>query len=221
MTTNKILVALGIMVIIVIQIVTYFFPSAPRTQSSETKTPQPKDNKSNSYFPLTDYFSRVSVKKFGQLVKTSDHFLVSCGRAFSGFHTADDLEVNENELTLPISIHAVAGGKILEASRVSGYGGLLVQSAVLNSDPYTIYYGHLDPASFTKKVGNTVSAGEVIGNLGQDCSDQTDGERKHLHFAVRMGAGVDVRGYVPSVNTLSYWVNPGELLKSLGASNPY
>lgn len=219
MTTNKLLFVIGIVVIILIQIVTYFFPviSGKTTIASPS---QPGDNKSNNYFPLTDYFSRISVKKFGQLVKSSDQFPVTCGRPFSGFHNADDLEVTDTELNSSTPVHAVAKGKILQANRVAGYGGLLVQSAVLNSDPYTIYYGHLDPDSFTKKVGNTVSAGEVIGNLGQGCSDQTDGERKHLHFAVRMGAGVDVRGYVPSVNILSYWVNPGELLKSLGASSP-
>lgn len=175
--------------------------------------------KSQYYFPLSDYFNRIKIRKFSQYFGPNDPKpAMECGRVFVGFHDGDDLEVASSEKNSDVPVKAVVSGKIVQAGHVNGYGGLLIESGELAGEPVTIYYGHVDLGSISKKVGDTVEAGEEIANLGEGCSSETDGERKHLHFAIKKGKDVDVRGYVPSEQVLSNWQNPGELLKRLTAS---
>jgi len=51
--------------------------------------------------------------------------------------------------------------------------------------------------------------------LGKGYSDETDGERKHLHFAIHKGTKIDVRGYVQTKGELQDWLNPLPLLDNL------
>lgn len=190
-----------------------------KTVGTSTTTPLMESSK-NYFFPLPDYFSRIKIKKFGQRVLATEKFEVPCGADFSGFHNADDLEVTESELTSNVAVHAVAAGKVLQLGNVSGYGGLLIQSAKLDGKDVTIYYGHVNHLTAKVKVGDSVLAGDPIAFLGKGCSQETSGERKHLHFAISEKPGIDVRGYVPNENILQNWVNPGEWLKGLNASEP-
>ncbi|KKU92182.1 MAG: Metalloendopeptidase-like protein membrane protein [Microgenomates group bacterium GW2011_GWA1_48_10] len=200
-------------------------PVEPKTNitNRENTNSQPANSQSETVkesdyvFPLPDYFSRIKVKRFGQLVKATDKFEVACGAEFAGYHTGDDLEVLPEEENTGVAVHAAASGKIRQVGNVSGYGGLVVQSASLAGEELTVYYGHLNVASLKVKAGDGVTAGEVLGYLGKGCSTETSGERKHLHFAIHKGSGIDVRGYVPGKEDLAAWLDPGETLQSLGA----
>ena len=76
----------------------------------------------------------------------------------------------------------------------------------------TVLYGHLDLDSITVGVGDELAQGQVIGNLGQGYSSQTDGERKHLHLSVHKGTGIEYKGYVSTEGALSSWIDPETLL---------
>lgn len=168
-------------------------------------------------YPISNYLSRLTVRGFGQLVKPGDEKALACGSPFSGYHTGDDLETTMSEANALVPVKAIADGVVREAAYVSGYGGLVVIQHNLNGLVVTAYYGHLNIASVKYKVGDTIKDGAVIGDLGEGCTQQTDYERKHLHFAIHLGTAIDVRGYVPTLVALSAWIDPEKELSSLKA----
>lgn len=187
-----------------------------KSQPPLTPTPVAHVTKAPNYFyPISDYPARLYQRSYGQYFKTSDTVDAPCGKPFQGFHTGDDLETTATEKNIDVPIVAVAKGVILQAGFVDGYGGLIVESASLSGDPVTIYYGHMALTSVKFKAGDEVNAGETLGNLGAACSSETDDARKHLHFAIKKGTGIDVRGYVPTKDILSNWLNPQKTLSTL------
>lgn len=174
-------------------------------------TPAP----TNFAYPISNYQNRLTLRHFGQLLTAKDQGTVSCGAAFTGYHTGDDLETTAAEANLTIPVYSILNGKILEVSHVQGYGGLIVASYTINNQPVTAYYGHISLESALVKPGDLVSLGEKIADLGSACSNQTDGERKHLHFAIHQGKTIDVRGYVPTSGELSSWLPPAATLSLL------
>ena len=58
--------------------------------------------------------------------------------------------------------------------------------------------------------GATVKLGQQIALLGDGYSDETDGERKHLHFAIIPGESSNLKGYVQNESELSGWIDPLE-----------
>lgn len=172
------------------------------------------------FFPVTEYGERATIRTYSKQVVPVDSENFACGDAFEGFHTGDDLEVSEREKQQEIPVHAIADGTIRQKETVGGYGGLMVIEHQLGNETVTAYYGHIDLASSPLNVGDTVHAGQFIANLGDDCSEETSNERKHLHFAIREGSAIDVRGYVQNREELSAWRNPEETLQSLNAYAP-
>ncbi len=71
---------------------------------------------------------------------------------------------------------------------------------------HTILYGHIRPSSLPS-VGQVVKKGDQIGLLGTGYSTETDGERRHLHFAILSDNRIDIKGYVQNQNQLSGWVD--------------
>lgn len=161
--------------------------------------------------PISNYASRLTVRKFGQLVTPADAKTLVCGATFTGYHTGDDLETTPSEQNQPIPVSSVADGKIISVSWVKGYGGLIVAQY----PDFTAYYGHIDLSSTTLKSGDKITRGEFLANLGRGCSSQTDGERKHLHFALHRGLSTDLRGYVSAQNQLLNWLDPSTIIKQL------
>jgi murein DD-endopeptidase MepM/ murein hydrolase activator NlpD len=217
-----ILVLIGVLLIILIRSKVYA-PTAdnkqeaiPSKNGSQAQTVKPTPI-SDYYYPITDYNQRIQIHSYGTLVKPGDEKALICGRAFSGYHAGDDLEIKPGEASIDVSIKAIAAGTVREVSWVSGYGGLVVIEHSLNGQAVTAYYGHMNTNSVYLKTGDTVAAGQAIGNLGQGCSQQTDYERKHLHFDIHKGTTLDVRGYVPSLSILSQWLDPKAELASIGA----
>jgi hypothetical protein len=160
--------------------------------------------------PLPDALARITKKPFGILIdrKTSP---VQPER-FSGYHTGVDLETTPDEQNIDVAVETLCDGKLLTARSASGYGGVAVQSCVLDGKAVTVVYGHINIASVEAKVGDKLKAGDFLANLGKGFSRETDGERKHLHLAIHLGDGVNILGYVQSKKELSAWLDPAKYL---------
>lgn len=131
---------------------------------------------------------------------------------FTGYHTALDLEIFPEEESQDVPVKASCEGEVLQASTISGYGGVLIQACQMNNEPVTVLYGHLDYKRFQKSVGQYVNAGEEIGFLGDGKSPESGNTRKHLHFGIHRGEEIEVRGYVESEADLKQFIDPLPLL---------
>ncbi len=165
------------------------------------------DNDISSFTsPMDRPAERINKKEFGTYVTPQDSPVDP--ERFNGYHTAVDFEVFENESSSEVPVVAFCGGEIVQVREVSGYGGLLVQRCVLEDKPVTVYYGHVAVDSARVEVGEYVVAGQQLVRLGQGFSEETDGERKHLHFGVHKGSEIRVAGYVGSESELEAWIDP-------------
>lgn len=152
--------------------------------------------------PISEFKQRVTKKNFGTYVTPQNSPIKP--EKFTGFHTAVDVEY-ENTMS-DISVYSIDDGQIIYSGQVNGYGGFIA----IQYSQYIGIYGHLRPKSlFPNK--SAVKKGDTIGILGTGYSPQTDGERKHLHFAILKGSKLDFRGYVESKSELSQWLNPLDL----------
>ncbi len=159
--------------------------------------------------PLSRAGERVTQKPFGMFI-TPETSPVQPER-FRGYHTGTDFETFEEEAEADVVVRAICSGPMLLKQRASGYGGVVVQRCFRGQEPMTIVYGHLRLRSVEKAVGEELLAGEVLGLLGTGESQETDGERKHLHVGIRSGGEVDIRGYVASKPELKEWIDPCQL----------
>lgn len=181
-------------------------------QGSSTILPQetaaPSPSVAGLQQPVADFAARITKKPFGIFI-TPQNSPVQPER-FSGYHTGVDVEYDDTADDVPIK--AITAGTVLQARTASGYGGVIVIQHEIDGEPVVAIYGHLDPTSLVK-VGTKVEAGQQIGILGDHQSNETDGERKHLHFALIPGTAVDLRGYVQSESELAAWRDPGSIIK--------
>jgi len=160
----------------------------------------------DSDIPLKNADVRVTKKPFGIYVSPNDS-PVSPER-FSGYHTGLDFETTPQEQDIPIVVRALCDGILLLKKYATGYGGVAVQSCVLEGQPVTVIYGHLKIDSVSTQVGAAIKHGDTIGILGKGFSSETDGERKHLHLGMHKGTAVNILGYVQSRIDLSSWLDP-------------
>ena len=160
---------------------------------------------SSIFFPAKNFTTRITKKSFGTYI-TPQTSPVQPERFF-GFHTGVDVEVENPEED--VSVYAIADGTLVMRQFVSGYGGLVVVKHQF-SDDATLYgvYGHVSLESVKKNVSEPVFAGEMIAVLGESESDETDGERKHLHFGLVQSNEIDIRGYVAAAEELGKWIDP-------------
>jgi murein DD-endopeptidase MepM/ murein hydrolase activator NlpD len=159
--------------------------------------------------PIDNALSRITKKPFGIYItpKTSP----VQPEKFTGYHTGTDFETFASEADSVVSVKAAAVGKVIYRKWVSGYGGVMIQSAEINGQPVTILYGHLALDSITVQVGDSLTIGETIGHLGKGYSHDTDGERKHLHLGIHKGGQVVLLGYVTKPGDLSQWLDAATL----------
>jgi murein DD-endopeptidase MepM/ murein hydrolase activator NlpD len=87
-------------------------------------------------------------------------------------HTGTDIKLHKGD-----SVRAAFCGRVTKASPYSGYGNLVILKHINNIETY---YAHLSKCLV--HVGDTVTAGEVIGLGGRTGRATTD----HLHFEVRI-----------------------------------
>lgn len=157
--------------------------------------------------PIDDFRNRITKKPFGIEIDPSTSPVQP--ERFSGFHTGVDVEYDDRPTDVPV--FAVADGRVFHSAAVSGYGGLIVIDHKVDNRSMLALYGHLKPASLLKKDASVLQ-GDRIGLLGQGFTQETDGERKHLHFGILAGQTVDLRGYVAKKSELSLFRNPLELI---------
>jgi len=153
--------------------------------------------------PIAEFQQRITKKPFGIFI-TPDTSPIQPER-FTGYHTGVDVEYTDVADDVPVV--AIADGTIRTATTATGYGGVTVVEHQIDGDPVMALYGHLEPESL-RAIGASVQAGDNLGVLGQGNTSATDGERKHLHFALRRGTDIDLRGYVSQQNDLNQWIDP-------------
>lgn len=162
-------------------------------------------------YPISSAVARMTKKPFGIFVSPGNS-PVSPER-FSGYHTGLDFETFPDEQNSDVSVYAACSGKLLVKKWAGGYGGVAIESCEFRGQPVTVIYGHLNFESIIVATDSHLATGEFIGTLGNGYSVQTDGERKHLHFGIHKGSGIDLRGYVATKAELGDWMNPADYLK--------
>lgn len=109
--------------------------------------------------------------------------------AINGFRTPT--RPNHNGLDMLNSggtpIFAAADGVVRAAQDgLGGYGNAVVIDSVIGGQVVTTLYAHMIWGSRTVEAGQTVSAGQMVGLMGQTGSATTT----HLHFEVRVGGAL-------------------------------
>ncbi len=159
--------------------------------------------------PIDNFASGQTMKKFGQFITPETSSVQP--EKFTGYHSGVDIEVAQDETDVPV--YALADGTVLFVGRVNGYGGVIILQFSYEDQDYTALYGHLRLSSVTAKIGDDVTRGQKLAVLGSPNSEETDGERKHLHFAIHAGTALEFRGYVQSSAELSGWRDPDEIFR--------
>lgn len=181
--------------------------TATRTANTNTALEATDAESTSSYFPPLDRpTDRITKKPYGIYI-TSATSPVQPER-FSGYHTAVDLEAFPHEEEADVMVRAFCSGPILTIRTVNGYGGVIVQQCEVDNQTITALYGHININSVIPSVGDTAKPGDELALLGAGYSSETDGERKHLHFALHKGATIEYRGYVSSESALADWIDP-------------
>lgn len=142
--------------------------------------------------PVERYVDYRYSKAFGEYI--SDRF--------EGYHVADDVEFEFVEREIPV--HAIMDGTVVQIGDVSGYGGVIL----IDHGNVNAIYGHIDLSSSTLKEGDEVVTGQYLADLGENRSEETDGERKHLHFGLYEGEPVRINGYEQQEPSVARWINP-------------
>ena len=156
--------------------------------------------------PLEHALQRVTRKPFGIRIEKETSPVQP--ERFAGYHTGTDFELLEGEQPHEVTVRAACNGSVVFRDWVSGYGGVLVQRCSLAGEPVTVLYGHLSLTSIAVNVSDALRAGDRLGVLGEGYSEETDGERPHLHFAVHRGEAVELKGYVQRPEELPDWQDP-------------
>jgi len=156
--------------------------------------------------PLDRLKERAVIKPFGIKIDMQNSPVLP--ERFSGYHTGIDYEILNKEEEADVTVFAYCGGPVREKKNANGYGGVLVQECMQNGEVFTALYGHLRLSSIEKDVGAYLIPGEKIGVLGTGFSEETDGERKHLHFSLHQGRSMELRGYVQTEAELTEWMQP-------------
>ncbi len=157
-------------------------------------------------YPMERFEERINLKEFGTYVDPNNS-PVSPER-FRGYHSGVDAEIFPEEIDLEVPVFAIADGSISLVRDVQGYGGVVVIAHEIEGSTYSALYGHLSLESVDWSVGERVRRGEQIGVLGRGYSEETDGERKHLHFSIVEGDVVVLAGYAESEGGLTRWLDP-------------
>ncbi|MEJ0021866.1 MAG: M23 family metallopeptidase [Candidatus Doudnabacteria bacterium] len=161
--------------------------------------------------PISAGLSRVTKKPYGLFVTPQTSPVPD--DIFTGYHTGIDFETTPAEQNTDVTITAACDGTVLLKEWATGYGGVFVQSCKLDGQDVTVIYGHLNLDSITPIVGQTITAGDKIGNLGQGFTHETDGRRMHLHFDIHKGTEINILGYVPNQSDLTNWLDPMKYLQ--------
>jgi hypothetical protein len=160
--------------------------------------------------PISRATERVTKKPFGLFVTPQESPVTP--EKFRGYHVGVDFEIFPEEEKADVTIVAICTGPLKLKKWASGYGGVAVQECMINEQIATVIYGHLALHSIVHTAHENIRQGERIGILGAGFSEETDGERKHLHLGIHNGTQIDIRGYVQLSAEMSQWQDPLKLL---------
>lgn len=152
--------------------------------------------------PIAEFRERITKKFFGTYITPANSPITP--ERFTGYHTGVDVEYTD--ITSDVPVFAIADGAIITSEYASGYGGVMVIKHAISGKTLYAVYGHLRPSSMLK-VGTKVIQGEQIAVLGTGYSQETDRERRHLHFGISKTN--TILGYVASKSELeANWIDP-------------
>jgi hypothetical protein len=160
--------------------------------------------------PISPAAERITKKPFGLKVSPTNSPVKP--EKFSGYHTGTDFEILPGEENKDVPIYAVCSGPLVYKNYVSGYGGVAIEQCNIDKQVVTVLYGHLKFASIDMPLKTQLKAGDKIAILGKGYSSETDGERKHLHLGIHIGAKIDLRGYVQTKPELAGWLDSAKYL---------
>ncbi len=181
-------------------------PASQEVKDSDVNNYERVESDSDFVPPMDRAEERIIKKHFGMYI-TPETSPVQPDK-FLGYHTGVDWEIFPEELNRDVPVRAVCDGTLILKKYATGYGGVGVQECELEGEPITVVYGHLDLVSIKKRTGENLKAGEIIGHLGDDKSEETDGARKHLHLAIHLGKNCELKGYITRPELLSNWLDP-------------
>lgn len=164
-------------------------PSTPSTQPSVITA-------AKIVLPIDGYGERKHLKVFGEYIQDR----------FTGYHVADDIEYTDVESDTPV--RAMADGEVERVQFASGYGGMIKIKHQIDNQTIHSIYGHIALDSAQVNTGDRVKAGQFLANLGKNNSEESDGERKHLHFGLYAGDENRINGYESEASAVSKWINP-------------
>lgn len=179
------------------------------------KKPESKESSGGLQHPMSRFEERPKLLTFGLFVTPNpDQNPIDPPERFTGYHAALDIETFDDEqpAEVMVEVKAICDGQLKVARTAEGYGGVLIQSCRINDQDVTVLYGHLDPSSFTKQQGQSVSSGEKLGVLGDEKSAESGFNRKHLHLGIHKGTDIVLPGYVQSQTELENYIDPLPLL---------
>jgi len=107
-------------------------------------------------------------------------------KGFFGSHTGPVFHVGKDAgwLYEGLPVHSICNGIVKEISHNLSWGNLVVVESVLkDSDTICVIYGHLSPYN-NLNVGDTVSAGDRIGQIGNSVTPDNGGYWAHLHLGI-------------------------------------
>jgi len=155
--------------------------------------------------PISDAASRVTIKPFGTFIEAGRSPVPN--DRFSGFHVGVDFEAFAHEQDTDVPIFAVCDGPLLNKIMAKGYGGVALQTCVLEGREVTVIYGHIRLSSVSSEPKDFIKQGQQIAVLGTGGSEETDGVRKHLHLGIQTGSPDDIRGYVSDEELVHQWLD--------------
>lgn len=176
---------------------------ASNLNSAPVDTEERPVEKTELIEPVNEFKERITKKPFGIHITSATSPVQP--ENFNGYHAGVDVEYED--VADEVIVRAVTAGKVVSAKWVSGYGGVLVLRHEINGEELLVLYGHLDP-DLMITIHAEVLASQQIGVLGEGGTNETDGERKHLHLSFIKGTGVNLRGYVSSESGLNAWYDP-------------
>jgi len=153
--------------------------------------------------PIAQFKERITKKPFGVYITPKSSPVQP--EKFTGYHTGTDVEYQD--ITADVPVFAITSGIVIFSGHVNGYGGVIIIRHQFQNKDLLALYGHLKPSSLIPK-DSVVKAGDTIAILGKGFSSETDGERKHLHFAILKSDKIDFRGYVQKQPELAGWIDP-------------
>lgn len=179
----------------------------------------------NWYYPMDRYSERLQIKDFGTFI--NDEFYKGKEKLFPfnrfyGYHAGVDLEAFPDEKNKKVSVYVIHSGTIVYIGALSGYGGVILQK--LDNENATALYGHVRIKDISFKVGDHITVVDnpvVLAFLGDEFSQETSKERKHLHFGIYKGEGLYFRGHENTISELkTKWHDPSQFLQEKNAQNP-